>query len=228
MPLCKEINLFHVHNPRCAGTSINKVLFEKGYLKLKSLKPKFADKKNFYGNEQFLGKRLELDHLPISQILARLDLIEISQLHFFSIVRHPWDRFVSDFYRKKMRNDNRFININDLDLHDYLEIFLRKTDPKIFFRNQFRCAHYWHQEMFANFWRHPDIKKFSILKFENLNEDWNNLQDKLGFSAPLGNKPANSSSFKDTTNQKEKLMKTELYSKFKEFYYLDYKLFGYY
>ena len=152
MPFCSEIKLFHVHNPRCAGSAINKALFNSGYLKVNSLNPKNLDLERFYGICKINNEKLELDHLSISQILSRLNLENIQNIHFFSTVRDPWDRFVSDFLRKKQRNDKRFINPSNLDLKEYLEIFLKKIiDKELFIRNQFDSAHFWPQDRFANF-----------------------------------------------------------------------------
>ena len=68
MPLCSEIKLFHVHNPRCAGTSINMALYNAGHLKPNSLNVKDLNLEYFYGVGKINGEKLELDHLSISQI----------------------------------------------------------------------------------------------------------------------------------------------------------------
>ena len=227
MPLCSEIKLFHVHNPRCAGSAINKALYNAGYLKLNSLNPKDVDLERFYGVGNIDGEKLELDHLSISQILSRLNSKQIQNIHFFSTVRDPWDRFVSDFLRKKQRNDKRFINPTNLDLKEYLEIFLKKiVDKELFVRNQFDAAHFWPQEWFAEFSIHPDIKRYSILRFEELENEWENFQYKFGFNAPLPARKINAS-LPESKKISEDLKKTDLFKLFKDFYANDYKIFGY-
>lgn len=229
MPLISGINAFHVHNPRCAGSAINKCLFKNKLLDLKSLKPQVLDAANFYGNGNIDGQRLELDHLPISQVISRLNIERIQTLHFFSVVRHPWCRFKSDYFRKKARGDNRFISAADCNLEQYLEKFLLHLDSgKLFLKNQFQCAHFWPQVWFADFSQHPDIVNYSVLKFENLQSDWLEFQKNLGFSSPLLKHSINASKKSaEDGDESFKLEGSDLYAKFKQHYWADYSQFGY-
>ena len=228
MPLISGINAFHVHNPRCAGSAINKCLFDNKLLELKSLSPRILDAANFYGVGNIDGKKLELDHLPISQIISRLSIDKIHCLHFFSVVRHPWSRFKSDYFRKKDRGDNRFISAQNSTLEEYLEKFLLNASSEKFLQKQFQCAHFWPQTWFADFSQHPDIMKYSILKFENLQADWNVFQKKLGFLSPLLRKNINASHQSiEKTEDDSRLLSSELYQQFKQFYWCDYQRFEY-
>ena len=230
MPLINGINAFHVHNPRCAGSAINNCLFDNKLLELKSLRPQVLDGANFYGISNIDGQKLELDHLPISQVIARLSIDKIHSTHFFSVVRHPWSRFKSDYYRKKERGDDRFLSAKNCTLEEYLEKFLLKASSKknLFLKKQFQSAHFWYQTWFADFSQHPDIIKCSVLKFENLHADWNAFQKKLGFSSPLLRKNINAShqSVKEIEDD-SRLLHSELYQQFKRFYWCDYQRFEY-
>ena len=90
MPLISKINFFHVHNPRCGGTSINSALYHSDLTNLKDLSYNQCDMENFYGVYRPKGankvshepKILELDHLSISQVLTRLGLEKIRTFAF--------------------------------------------------------------------------------------------------------------------------------------------------
>ncbi len=228
MPLLADIDVFHMHNPRCAGSAINKALYKAQLLKLKSLRPQVLDVENFYGNGRIDGQHLELDHLSISQVIARMTVNQIHNLHFFSIVRHPLDRFISDFLRKKNRNDERYISASNVTLSEYLEAFLEKVSTKPeSFNNQFNAAHFWPQSWFADFNAHPDIRKSSILKFEDLESEWKHFQSLLKFNAPLPAVKVNASKPDNEGYRTQYFIKTDLYKAFKKFYHRDYIAFGY-
>jgi len=239
MPLISKLKFFHVHNPRCGGTSINSALHHSGLTSLKDLSYNQCDMQNFYGVYRPKGpsalshepKILELDHLSISQVISRLGIKKIRSLHFLSSVRDPWARFVSEYKRKLQRNDGRFLEVGDSSLAEYLERFLQYvTHTPNCFANHFQSAHFWPQHLFADFASHPDIVSSSIIKLENFNSDWQNLQDHWKFSAPLRSKDSNATRHdptRSTQDEHQEIKSSSLYADFKEFYKRDYELFGY-
>ena len=239
MPLISKINFFHVHNPRCGGTSINSAFYHSGLTNLKDLSYNQCDMENFYGVYRPRGanktshepKVLELDHLSISQVIARLGIKNIRSLHFISSVREPWSRFVSEYKRKLQRNDKRFLEVGNSSLTQYLERFLQHiADAPDCFTNHFQSAHFWPQHWFADFSAHPDIYSHSIIKLENFDSDWKNLQKQWDFSAPLRSKDSNATRHDQRRSNKdehEDIKASSLYADFKKFYQRDYDLFGY-
>ena len=239
MPLISKINFFHVHNPRCGGTSINSALYHSDLTNLKYLSYNQCDMENFYGVYRPKGankvshepKILELDHLSISQVLTRLGLEKIRTLHFISSVRDPWSRFVSEYKRKRQRNDKRFLDVGDSSLAQYLERFLQHvSDTPDCFTNHFQSAHFWPQHWFADFNAHPDIHSYSIIKLENFNSDWKSLQEKWNFSAPLRSKDSNATRQEQSQpkqDEHKEIKSSSLFNEFKNYYQRDYDLFGY-
>ena len=238
MPLISGLNFFHVHNPRCGGTSLNMAFFHSGLTSLSTLDYKQCDMTNFYGIYRPVvhkipgeSKKLELDHLSISQVLSRLDIKQIYSLHFLSTIRHPWERFVSEYKRKVQRGDQRFLPVGDSSITTYLENFLcRVKGSSDSFLNQFQSSHFWPQHLFADFAAHADIKSFSVLRLENLDADWGDLQSKWNFKAPFKRRYSNATldggSRSDDAEIRD-LKSSSLYREFQDFYRLDYDLFGY-
>ncbi|QVL52566.1 MAG: sulfotransferase family 2 domain-containing protein [Cyanobium sp. M30B3] len=192
----------------------------------------------FYGNtdcykdaDRYSIPKLELDHLPISMVLSRLQLDDIKSLIFFSTVRHPWDRFMSEYNRKKATNDNRLFCAQDSTFEDFLIKFTTIiTNKRGALKSQFNASHFWPQHYYAGFSHHADIDQYCILHLERLELEWYNLEKKLGFIAPL---PARKNSSKIFSNES---MITEMdfkskhpkeYSVYRDYYELDYKLFNY-
>ena len=241
MPLISKLNFFHVHNPRCGGTSINSALYHSDLTKLENLSYNQCDMENLYGiykpksanKVSHEPKILELDHLCISQVIARLGIKKIRSLHFISSVRDPWSRFTSEYKRKLQRNDKRFLDVGNSSLTEYLERFLQHvTDTPNCFANHFQSAHFWPQHLFADFGSHPDIYSYSIIKLENFGSDWQNLQTKWNFSAPLRSKDSNATRTDQGPDQSIKaeqkaIKSSSLFQEFQAFYERDYNLFGY-
>jgi hypothetical protein len=238
MPLISKLNFFHVHNPRCGGTSLNSAFYHAGHTSLRGLNYNQCDMSNFYGiyrprvhkiPEE--SRILELDHLSISQVLSRLSLVDIKTLHFISIVRHPWQRCISEYKRKLQRNDNRFIKAANTSFSEYLErLLVRLSNAPGCFDNQFQSAHFWPQHLFADFASHPDIVSFSVLRLENLDSDWSNFQSKWNFLAPLKRNNSNATRRDDSQLSDAEIsdiQSSSLYSDFQKFYKIDYELFGY-
>jgi len=238
MPLISELNFFHVHNPRCGGTSLNRAFFHAGFTSLGGLGCKQCDMSNLYGIYRPVvhkipgeSKPLELDHLSISQVLSRLSMEKIQSLHFVSTVRHPWKRFVSEYKRKLQRDDKRFLRVGESSLSEYLERFLdRVSGASDVFSNQLQSSHFWPQHLFADFAAHADIPSFSVLRLENLDADWGDLQAKWNFKAPFKRRYSNATldggSRSDDAEIRD-LQSSSLYREFQNFYRLDYDLFGY-
>jgi hypothetical protein len=238
MPYIKNLNLFHVHNPRCGGTTINAALSQSGHFPIPSIYDLSPRPDLFYGNtegykvdDRYSIPKLELDHLPISMIISRLQLEEIKSLTFFSTVRHPWDRFLSEYNRKKATNDNRLLSARNSTFEDYMLKFTNAiTNKRGALNSQFNASHFWPQYYYAGFAHHIDISQHHILRLENIELEWFNLQKQLGFIAPL---PARKNSSRPSLIE-DKITELDFksrypneYSIYRRYYGLDYEIFNY-
>jgi chondroitin 4-sulfotransferase 11 len=92
MPLCLKHNLFFIHIPKTAGTSIE--------IALDMRKPEC-----FYSENRF-NKILKIN--PQHFIYSDLsNILNVKNLNIFTVVRNPFDRLVSEFkYVQKTENSN--------------------------------------------------------------------------------------------------------------------------
>jgi hypothetical protein len=230
MPYFQKCGIFHIHNPRCGGTSINKAFWQAGLFEVSNLRNLKPDRERFYGVVQpsMDSPRLELDHLCISQVLERMDPVVTGTLTFISTVRDPWQRFVSEYHRKKERNDKRMIDPAELSLTDFLEKFLYIVTKKpALLGNQFQAGHFWRQVLFASFRSYPAISKSYLLRLENLHEDWEKLRREYPFELPGLSKANKAHRDINSHSEENKMKRTSLFKEFREYYKTDYEEFGY-
>lgn len=105
-------NIFFIHIPKCAGSSIDVTLFAENGIyvphgeKIKNFISK-SDRDKFY----FFGKGRDAHATPDE--LAGQKEFELST-YKFAIVRNPWDRFVSEYYWRKRQPNFTNISVSDL------------------------------------------------------------------------------------------------------------------
>ena len=108
-------NYCFIHNPKTAGTSLQKTILEKGIgnSKYNSIFNKYMDEHNckhnhtpFYFINSFFLKKFNLD----------------KTINYLTIVRNPWDRFASLFEQELLRDVVGLSKKNSLkkDLRSYL------------------------------------------------------------------------------------------------------------
>lgn len=162
MPLCLKHNLFFIHIPKCAGTTIEKAL-------------------DLQKSECFFSKTRFDNILNISpQHFSYKDLRIIFQLKkfkLFTIVRNPYDRIVSEYkYIQKSENEY-WADFKNLNFDLFIEqIFLLDEDKRSnLFDNHFKSQYSFIEEG-------EDVIK--IFKYENLQEsfDWLNSVTKSNLS----------------------------------------------
>jgi hypothetical protein len=238
MPYIRSLDLFHVHNPRCGGTSINAALSIANLLEVSSIYDLSPRPELFYGNIEShksdleTQPKLELDHLSLSMIVSRLDLTTIKRTIFFASVRHPWDRFVSEYRRKKSTGDSRLIDASDCEFSDYMRKFANiLLNKRGALKSQFNASHFWPQHYFADFSQFIDIHKYYVLRTECLEMDWYRFQKSVGFVAPLPSRKNTTGNMTDDEKllSEDKFMKEhpEEYGAYRKYYEYDYHAFNY-
>lgn len=145
-----------IHIPKCAGSSIESFF---GY----NLWDKKKFPSNFYSYDLALGKdpytNKYLQHLTINEI-REMKNSAINDYFSFSFVRNPWSRHLSDFFffgnRKKCDFKNFLLNPPKVDLSHAIP--------------QFDFVYSSSGQLLVDF----------VGKFENLQEDFNTVCDKIG------------------------------------------------
>lgn len=111
----KQHNLVFVHIPKCAGTSIEKALFEY------SGEVKSSD--HFMGkNHNPLNGPPRLDHLTAEKLRGKLSKANIqwNDLNSFAITRCPWSRLVSEYNWRGVSRLFRLKNNRDWTFREYV------------------------------------------------------------------------------------------------------------
>lgn len=195
MPINRNKKALFIHIPKTAGTSIEK------FFNMQN-KNCFFQRKHIH---KINGIRFCSQHLRYVDMKERLD--NIDDYFSFSFVRNPYDRMVSEFFyrggNKKHKNINKwvkkFINRNDEDhcLAQY----------------EFICD------------ENDNILVDFLGSFENLNEDFSKLADKLNLKKkklPHERKTnvRKNKNYDEYLNEESKELIYERYKK-------DFELFGY-
>jgi hypothetical protein len=232
MPIFHSQQLIHIHVPRCGGTSINALLWSREKDPVGPFDAQIANYHHLYGVHRLGSSRaVELDHLDYLDVRRSVSPWVWRSYRKFAVVRHPWDRFVSEYRRKHSRNDRRFLPA-DGTFQDYCHAFLDKvkgTDPRTARRlgaSQFADSHFLPQWRFVG--RSPEARapEVHVLRLENIAEDWPRFLVEAGlppgeYILPRRNTQRNR--YEEVDFAIDASMGTSI----EAFYSDDYQLFGY-
>ena len=174
MPIISKYNLIFIHIPKTAGTSIEYSL---------DFKPKIKDNlknclKKWYGNVN----GYELDHSTMKFLMENCNFYNKDYLSF-SVVRNPYERLVSEYNYCK-QNKSRFIK-NTNTFRDFVHEL--KNNFNFVLNNEekqhHKISHYLPQYKFTHI--NEKCKIDYIIRFENLNDDWNNFCKKINNNLEL-------------------------------------------
>jgi hypothetical protein len=124
-------NIFFIHIPKCAGSSVDYILFKRNGIhlrKTKSIGSQISKKTGL--RRKFLYKEVVYNdkYFPVMQHLTVSECIENNIQEFlnanwtFTVVRNPWDRFVSEAFWFSSRTNQR------LNLQNIAEKFISKNE----------------------------------------------------------------------------------------------------
>jgi hypothetical protein len=99
MLICHDWKLVFLHVPKCAGTSIRRLLEEEAPL---------GSAISFFDFEynHILKRHVDLAHLPLMDLRHYAEWKLLEDYHTVAVIRHPYSRLVSacrEFYRQKSR-----------------------------------------------------------------------------------------------------------------------------
>lgn len=166
--ISKRHKYIFFHLPKNAGVSVSRILIkQENPLKMKRIssflfRKFFKTKDNFYLSLKDKKLNFFSSHSPCYKIQKIIDENTFSKFFKFAVIRNPWDRMVSRyFYSKKI--DSSF---KDLSFKEFLNFDLKNNMHVI---DQFKFC--------------TDVNNHFcldlVLKFENLNEDFNNISLKF-------------------------------------------------
>lgn len=233
MPVFHDLGLIHIHNPRCGGTSLNRMLFDACGLRYGTLDINKPNYHFLYGNDSSLpAGKLELDHLTFSLVKDAVPSWIWEKYIIFCVVRHPLERFVSEFKRKKLQNCNRFPCSSKCSFEEFISAFLEKTDELDaypHFHNHFYRCHFFKQRHFTQLTEDKNPPSYvNILRLENLREDWGKLIADYNLPSSLVKLPLlNRSSELEDVSEWKKDVSAELLRKVENYYADDYHIFNY-
>lgn len=188
MVVCHNLKCIFVHIPRCAGSSINRWLFTSGSITEKKQKDyEFPNTHIMYGNLYTREGVYELDHSTPEMFIKFVDQRYLDSYFKFTFVRNPWDRLLSEYFRKKVHNDIRFIDTSQIDFTDYIKILYEKFDEVLYSSQSHETiSHFIPQYKFVFDSSGQQFVDF-IGKFENLVYDLKIVASKIGLmSVQLG------------------------------------------
>jgi len=242
-----------IHIPKTAGSSIEEILYLNNY---KESRPQKILKKYQHSDilktEYRFLKHLSKHHLPLSVYKPILEHRIKNNYHLFAVVRNPYERIISDFrfwvsqfypqhqdssnyqFKKLCMEIKRIIpnlKINSENLNSFVHYVLGDDHYKfsVLDGHLIPMHQYTHKAIKVS--KNPNKWKYisfcRVLKFENLDQDFNKLIKELYLRIPLN-------STKNTVHNKSKGMKLtpqelDLESRqlIKRRYSVDFKLFKY-
>jgi len=238
MPIFHELKVIHVHNPRCGGTTINNAILKGLGLPASTFRPKLVSYHYLYGNHRTSNNFYELDHLCFAWIREATPKWLLDDYKSFVVVRHPWERFVSEYTRKVSTNCKRFINPQDISFETYCLKFIQKakrkyldSDPYQFQGvSHFNGCHFLPQYLYAGLECNVDITKPQIIDIKEINQKlppiFGNLSDKIAGELM---KPRNSHKQKISEDIKYQIegINPDIRKEIEDFYHLDFQLLEY-
>jgi chondroitin 4-sulfotransferase 11 len=178
MPISYTYNLIFIHVPKCAGTTIEKIIGA-------------CTSRELYGQNPTprLGQHTTPQHLSYLQLKDTLN-VNWSDYHAFSVVRNPYSRFVSEYnYRKDLFEKTKRPEFNPRTFSNFIECLSKDPSRRV-------SAYDGHLETQSSFLKNesgniePSIQ---IFKFEDLTSCWAMLEEKTGvkYSIDLWSRKSN-------------------------------------
>jgi len=238
MPLFHDPRLIHVHNPRCGGTTINRAFLQCFDIPASHFSTKIISYHYLYGNHVLDGEKYELDHLTLPLIEDAVPSWILKSFCSFVIVRHPWDRFISEYTRKVSTGCRRFINHHDISFEQYclkfLNICRKRFQSKSGFEGMthFQSCHFLPQYFYTGFPRADSILEPKIIRIDDINSELPKLVDSR-FSARLEeilhrkNQNSHRSNLSEDVHNSIRAISPEVKGRVENFYRKDYKILGF-
>lgn len=165
MPISYTYNLIFIHIPKCAGTTIEKMIGTCTSAEYYDLKSRLKS-----------GQLKTPQHFTYLELKNVLD-VDWSNYHAFSIVRNPYTRFVSEYnYRKDLFTKTKK---PEHDPKDFVS-FVGCLDMEVSQRTQLFDGHLETQSSFLKNEIGAIESSIQVFNFENLAPCWTMIEEKTG------------------------------------------------
>ncbi len=158
-----EHKIIFIHIPKTAGTSIENVLFKP--------KNKRASNDLWGGPNQYQSGALQ--HLMSSNIIKAIGMDVFNQYFTFSFSRNPWDKIVSQYHFTVQRRKDLQHKIGINENSSFKEYINKLFSVDVYIQ--------WEQQYKFLYIDGKCVVDF-IGKFENLQQDFDIVCDKIGMS----------------------------------------------
>ena len=169
----------------------------------------------------------------------RCSFLDFKDLNSFVVVRHPWDRFTSEYTRKASTGCKRFINHRNLSFEQYCLKFLRISRNKFHARDgfvgmtHFQSCHFLPQYFYVGTSRESHFSFIpKVIRIQEINSQLpklvsTDLSEKLERLLNSCNKNSHRTVVSDAIQQSIKQVSPELKTKIQNFYSQDFQLLGF-
>lgn len=205
--LIHDLKILYLHPAKTGGTSIEYAFLEFIYKKFITEKELSLNDKNKIHCYNYDSNNAS-QHQTFETIKAKFQYVDSWTIVIS--VRHPYDRIISQF-KYQLDGYANNLKIKDSIAHKNKDINLAIKDGSLY-----ECTVGLHKLSLADYY----IPNAHILKLENLDNDWENLQKKLNTALPEIKHFNKSSNYNFILNE---ISKKLIYDKFKN----DFILYGY-
>jgi len=122
---------------------------------------------------------IPLEHRTAKEKIAEIGLYYWKKKYTFTVVRNPWDKVVSHYYYRWER-DETGLKTDGIEFNEWVKLTYGKQDPQYFnYPKMFQPQMRWIAD------DRDQILVDSVFRFENLEDDFNMVSQRLGISASL-------------------------------------------
>jgi hypothetical protein len=166
--LFKNKKALFIHIPRTSGTYIEKQICKKHNIEM--IWPKY-NKDSIYGLIRYNDYTyFALQHLTFTEMINYNFVENYEDYYIFTIIRNPFDRFLSLFYYWKQTNIDTFLEILEhmnLNNYDHTGILTTRKDFdfKNMIHNMFDCKYHFISQY--KYIENIDMNKLHLIKMNN-------------------------------------------------------------
>lgn len=119
------------------------------------------------------------EHLTAQEKISKVGQYMWNKKYVFTVVRNPWDRIVSHYHYRVKTNQTSLRDL-DVSFSQWIDLTLNQKNPFFYDKPKMFLPQYsWLSDLRGN------IIVDNIIRFENLQAEFNSLLEKLDLSATL-------------------------------------------
>lgn len=99
-----------------------------------------------------------------------------------NLIRNPWDRLLSEYLRKRTYDDNRFIDVSQLDFQDFVKALYNRVEKGLLSSNKHESNSHFIPQYDYIFDRSGEKFVDYIGRYETLERDMNLIAKRIGLN----------------------------------------------